>query len=192
MNKQGFSLIELIVVIAIIAILAAIAVPMYKSYRLSAFAGTQVTMLNNVLNKVNAYITAHGTFPTPNQIDMGNGSFGNSFVAGNLAPSLSPYAFEVTLDNNGASCGSNALAYSWVKMDSSGPINDDRNILKTECYQWYDGTALRNQCAYSYSSLNFDVVQIQLPGMIQEYSSAGVPTAEFAAMLASYNSAVCP
>jgi len=52
-NKQGFSLVELMVVIAIIAILSAIAVPNYKSYVVRARIAELMTISENVQLRIN-------------------------------------------------------------------------------------------------------------------------------------------
>ena len=48
-NKEGFTLVELIVVIAILAILAAVAIPAYSGYIAKANEASDYTLLDSVL-----------------------------------------------------------------------------------------------------------------------------------------------
>ncbi len=54
-NKEGFTLIELMIVIAIIGILAAIAIPNFISYRKKAYDGAANANIQDLATAVNAY-----------------------------------------------------------------------------------------------------------------------------------------
>ncbi|MFH2045216.1 MAG: prepilin-type N-terminal cleavage/methylation domain-containing protein [Pseudomonadota bacterium] len=65
-NKQGFTLIELMIVIAIIGILAAIAIPNFISYRNKAYCSYAESDAQNVMAAISCY------FAEPDHITLGS------------------------------------------------------------------------------------------------------------------------
>lgn len=66
-NKDGFTLIELMVVIAIVGILAAIAVPQFTAYRERAYLTEGMALVRPVMQNVAEYYGHTGTFPLNNR-----------------------------------------------------------------------------------------------------------------------------
>src|SRR5210317_474794 len=54
-NKEGFTLIELMIVIAIIGILAAIAIPNFIAYRNKSFCTSVESDANNIVTSITEY-----------------------------------------------------------------------------------------------------------------------------------------
>ena len=65
-NKEGFTLIELMIVIAIIGILAAIAIPNFIAYRNKAYCSQAESDAQNALAAVSSYFSEpdRTTLPT--------------------------------------------------------------------------------------------------------------------------------
>lgn len=63
-NKQGFTLVEVLVVVVILAILAAIAVPIYLKYVESARAGEAQEAIGSVWAASKVYHAEKGSWPT--------------------------------------------------------------------------------------------------------------------------------
>lgn len=61
-EKQGFTLIELMIVIAIIGILAAIAVPQYSAYRSRSYDAAAIEDLKNAEIAQEIYFSQHQTY----------------------------------------------------------------------------------------------------------------------------------
>ena len=78
-NKEGFTLIELMIVIAIIGILAAIAIPNFIAYRNKAFCSQAESDANNVAADIADYfaVPTHTTIATA---DVGFQPAQNTFV----------------------------------------------------------------------------------------------------------------
>ena len=70
-NKEGFTLIELMIVIAIIGILAAIAIPNFIAYRNKAFCSQAESDANNIAADVADYFS----IPTQTAIAQGDVNF---------------------------------------------------------------------------------------------------------------------
>lgn len=66
-NKDGFTLIELMVVISIIGILAAIAVPQFSAYRAKAYHAEGMSLVLPVIHNVADYYGHRGIFPLNNK-----------------------------------------------------------------------------------------------------------------------------
>ena len=63
-NKNGFTMIEIMVVVVIIAILAAFAVPIYIDYVKSARAAEAKSVMSSISNAADMYFQTTGTIPT--------------------------------------------------------------------------------------------------------------------------------
>ena len=63
MNRNAFSLIELMVVIAIVGVLAAVAVPTYNTYKIKSNIVNTVTVLDKILRDQLVIYQATGAFP---------------------------------------------------------------------------------------------------------------------------------
>ena len=61
-NKNGFTLIELMIVIAIIGILAAIAIPQFQAYRSRAFNSAATADIHNISITQEAYYIDNGEY----------------------------------------------------------------------------------------------------------------------------------
>ena len=61
-NKNGFTLIELMIVIAIIGILAAIAIPQFQAYRSRAFNAAAQSDIHNISITQEAYYIDNGEY----------------------------------------------------------------------------------------------------------------------------------
>jgi len=64
MNRNAFSLIELMVVIAIVGVLAAVALPTYNTYRIKTNIADTITVLDKILRDQLVIYEANGAFPS--------------------------------------------------------------------------------------------------------------------------------
>jgi type IV pilus assembly protein PilA len=62
LNKEGFTLIELMIVIAIIGILAAIAIPQFSAYRKRAYNSAAESDVRNLATAQEAYYVDHSSY----------------------------------------------------------------------------------------------------------------------------------
>jgi prepilin-type N-terminal cleavage/methylation domain-containing protein len=69
-NKEGFTLIELMIVIAIIGILAAIAIPNFIAYRNKAFCSAAESDANAVAAAIADYFSNPMRFDVPSEEDL--------------------------------------------------------------------------------------------------------------------------
>ena len=88
MNKQGFTLIELMIVIAIIGILAAIAIPNFISYRNKAYCSRAESDARSVIAAISSY------FSEPENTSCGADDVGDS------CPERLAYWADLTFDAN--------------------------------------------------------------------------------------------
>jgi len=65
-NRQGFTLIELMIVVAIIGILASIAVPAYQRYTIRAQVSEGLNLSTRAKSAVAEYFLYHSTWPANN------------------------------------------------------------------------------------------------------------------------------
>ncbi len=63
-NKEGFTLIELMIVIAIIGILAAIAIPQFSKYKQRAAKASAISDAKNLASSIEAYYSDYDTYPS--------------------------------------------------------------------------------------------------------------------------------
>jgi prepilin-type N-terminal cleavage/methylation domain-containing protein len=98
-NKEGFTLIELMIVIAIIGILAAIAIPNFISYRDKAYCSAAETDLQSVMGAIADY------FADPANVTVTKANLGSVNMS---------YNNDFTLTDNGNN------SYTVVVTDTSG------------------------------------------------------------------------
>ena len=80
-NKEGFTLIELMIVIAIIGILAAIAIPNFIAYRDKAYCSAAETDLQSVMGAIADYFSnPANTSVSQGSLGAVNMSYNNSFT----------------------------------------------------------------------------------------------------------------
>ncbi len=84
-NKEGFTLIELMIVIAIIGILAAIAIPNFISYRNKAYCTAMETDASAVAAEIASYFSEPGntsvsTGSLQNELAQDQLSYGNTYA----------------------------------------------------------------------------------------------------------------
>lgn len=100
-NKQGFTLIELMIVIAIIGILAAIAIPNFIAYRNKAFCSAAESDAKSIAAAIADY------FAIPTHTDIADGditysaSGTNSFTITSADPSL---GITITVTDGSSRC----------------------------------------------------------------------------------------
>jgi len=68
-EKEGFTLIELMIVVLIVGILAAVAIPAFRSYQMTARTGEASAFLAEIAQRQEAYRSEFGTY-----CDVGGGS----------------------------------------------------------------------------------------------------------------------
>lgn len=83
-NRNGFTLIELIVVIAILGILATIAIPRFVGFQESAKNSTFVADVNTMENIINYYSLTRNTEPNTNPISGMNDAAWNQYAKDHL------------------------------------------------------------------------------------------------------------
>lgn len=66
MNRNGFTLIELMIVVAIIGILAAVAIPSYQDYTIRAQVVEGLSLVGEVKPSIRDYYKNRGRFPDDN------------------------------------------------------------------------------------------------------------------------------
>ena len=113
-NKEGFTLIELMIVIAIIGILAAIAIPNFISYRDKAFCSRAEADAQNVMAALSSYFSEPENTALPSVTDLMN-SEGLTLNEDNTAvlsePSTDVYMVNVTDGSNRCPRGDSYTAY---------------------------------------------------------------------------------
>lgn len=117
-NKNGFSLIELLVVISIIAVLTAVLMINFVGARERSRDSEKIQNLNNLKNALRMYYNDYQAYPSPgatNCLDCLNTAIGSSYLVGVLNIG---YSYTATSDGNGF----------WVKTGlESGAGNEDEN-----------------------------------------------------------------
>jgi type IV pilus assembly protein PilA len=99
MDKQGFTLIELMIVIAIIGILAAIAIPNFIAYRNKSFCSAAESDANQVASRVSDYYSIPTRTKMIQPSDIGGNtimSHKNTFTFANTSSPNSTITIEVT------------------------------------------------------------------------------------------------
>jgi type IV pilus assembly protein PilA len=92
-NKQGFTLIELMIVIAIIGVLAAIAIPNFIAYRNKTYCTYTETDANSIAGALADYFS----IPTNISINGGLASLGNPPLSGNNSATISSFDTNVSI-----------------------------------------------------------------------------------------------
>ena len=116
-NKEGFTLIELMIVIAIIGILAAIAIPNFIAYRNKAFCSQAESDANNIAADIADYFA----IPTHTNIGTGDITFNpnqNTFVL--VGPADPNVAITIQVTDVSGRCPADYIAANPVNAQGDG------------------------------------------------------------------------
>ena len=116
-NKEGFTLIELMIVIAIIGILAAIAIPNFISYRKQGYETAAVADLENANMSMQTYFTADDSATFPSLTSLEDAGFRQS---PGVTITLSGTAFDNYVISTKHSKGDNTYSIDHNQTKSEG------------------------------------------------------------------------
>ncbi len=78
MDKNGFTLVELVITIAIVIILSVISVPIYRGYVDKSKMAEGYALLGTILSAQKAYFSEYGNFLDDHQSSGGTGTYTNN------------------------------------------------------------------------------------------------------------------
>ena len=151
-NKNGFTLLELLVVVLIIGILAAVALPQYQlSIDKTQFAKMQ-TMVNAVRKSYQGYVLLHGKGPESfSELDLDIPHEGEEFAPQSFFKCITLPDMYVCMSGGGSSYGGNIRAFkkdlSFIYAEQLLTRTELKDTFKKYCLALRDNARANRLCS---------------------------------------------